>query len=92
MVTPHRKIIINNIVYPLFIGDNKTCIASNILDNDEIKYVVQIPEDTVEIPEKAFAECKGLYAIITPKSNTIKIIGVEAFKNCINLEIMTMSK
>ena len=89
MVTPHRKIIINNIEYPLFIGDNKTCIASNILDNDEIRYVVQIPEGTVEIQDGAFAECKGLYAVFMPKSNTFKKIGNYAFKNCRNLEIVT---
>ena len=94
MGNPHpkvmaHKIIVNGIEYPLYIVANKDYIPNDILDNDEIKYVVQIPEDTVEIQEGAFAECKGLYAVFMPKSNTFKKIGNYAFKNCINLEIVT---
>jgi hypothetical protein len=84
--------VINGNEYPLYIVSNKDYIPKNILDNDEIKYVVKIPEGTVEIPEKAFSECKGLYAVITPKSNTIKTIGSYAFENCENLTIMTSEK
>lgn len=94
MGNPHpkvmaHKIIVNGIEYPLYIVANKDYIPNDILDNDEIKYVVKIPEDTVEIQEGAFAECKGLYAVFMPKSNTFKKIGNYAFKNCINLEIVT---
>ena len=94
MGNPHPKtiackIIINGVEYPLYIVANKDYIPNDILDNDEIRYVVQIPEGTVEIQEGAFAECKGLYAVFMPKSNTFKKIGNYAFKNCINLEIVT---
>mgnify|MGYP001183874414 CR=1 FL=1 len=94
MGNPHPKtiackIIINGFEYPLYIVPNKDYIPNDIVDNDEIRYVVQIPEGRVEIQEGAFAECKGLYAVFMPKTNTFKKIGVGAFKNCINLEIVT---
>ena len=84
--------VINGNEYPIFTVINKAQIPNNILDNDEIKYVVKIPEGTVEIPEKAFSECKGLYAVIIPKTNTIKTIGSNAFEKCLNLEIITSEK
>ena len=84
--------VINGNEYPLYIVANKDYIPQNILDNDEIKYAVKIPEGTVEIPEKAFSNCKGLYAVFTPKINTIKKIGSYAFENCENLTIMSSAK
>ena len=87
-----ERIVINESEFPLFNVFSKDYIPKNILDNDEIKYAVKIPEETVEIPEKAFSNCKGLYAVITPKSNSIKTIGSYAFENCENLTIITSAK
>lgn len=84
--------VINESIYPLFFVVNKDQMPNNILDDDEIKYVVKIPEEIVEIPEKAFSDCKGLYSVITPKSNTIKTIGSNSFEKCVNLTIMTSEK
>lgn len=42
--------------------------------------------------QKAFSECKGLYAVIIPKTNTIKTIGSNAFEKFVNLTIMTSEK
>ena len=97
MGNPHpkvmaHKIIINGVEYPLYIVPNKDYIPNDIVDNDKIRYVVQIPEDTVEIQKESFSECKGLYALFMPKSNTLKKIGDYAFKNCINLKIIISVK
>jgi uncharacterized protein involved in tolerance to divalent cations len=50
--------------------------------------IIQLPSTIIEIGKWAFSRCRGVYDIVIPQG--VKIIGENAFKECINIARLTL--